>query len=960
MNKDWLSKYRVPTPSRDPALAERQPANVVETFGRELKQPDSGQPRLDPRVGAVNKDWLSKYRVPTPSVKMPAPRQEIKKAGILTAISQGRVPGVSDVASSAGRGLTAATELPGVQQIFRGLRATQQASVFGPLRATTAALKKGRLPSFPGLLRSSASALREDWGGQKALEGTRFEDNAFAGIALELAADPLWFLAPAKLARMARLPQLMRSATVQKGLSPLRKLGGTKPVQAVGRALITDFGKPAEYVGMAEQHYRAVTKGVELSVEIGNRIAKLPKIDQRAVTAFMTAGGRGKRAKVVEEVARRGGDSKGVHDLATEAMWRDIRIGQELADTGAISERTARQWRGKHIRREYEKYEDPLAYVLRTAQKNPAAAAQAEASLKAQAGIRGRTSPIRAFGKSVSRRKDIPAEIQDEMGVILEAAHPVAHGQSMATTLVATRKFFAQTAERFAKDAPEQGHVLVGTADNLGALKGKYLPLSIAEDINRVVDKPGMGMRLLRNGVGWWKYGKVILSPATHGRNITSNLILADMAGLSVFRPHRIIQAAKSLRKGAKGQTDAYYDEAKEFGSFLTDSFAGAELPDMLNASQDARGLLKGLSKMRGILRKPAAAYQYEEHLFKMAFFIDQRKMGKSAKLAAEAAEEGLFNYRRVPWLIDKLRTTGVVPFVTFTYKAIPATGRALARRPGAVNRYGNIFRTFEHGESPDERKALWPDQRDGWMRLPGKDARGRTTLLNLSYILPLSNPRELLSSGGFLGQGGPSSPLASMPLAQLVSALVTQQDPFTNKDISKQYGGWGKFLKNFILPPVVGGRGSDEIVAALKGAPTNPLSRRAEPQSLTRALLANTVGLRLRDVDFNEERATQIAVLAGDMREIAGDMRIWDRAMANLTEEEYEEHRLEQMDRISEVVRDINALNALQLPPTVAPSSSVNKDWLSKYRVSPPPKDWLSKYRVSPPPSARDNHITR
>tara|TARA_R110000751_G_scaffold162813_1_gene269253 strand:- start:62 stop:658 length:597 start_codon:yes stop_codon:yes gene_type:complete len=198
------------------------------------------------------------------------------------------------------------------------------------------------------------------------------------------------------------------------------------------------------------------------------------------------------------------------------------------------------------------------------------------------------------------------------------------------------------------------------------------------------------------------------------------------------------------------------------------------------------------------------------------------------------------------------------------------------------------------------------------------------------------------------------------MPLAQLVSALVTQQDPFTNKDISKQYGGWGKFLKNFILPPVVGGRGSDEIVAALKGAPTNPLSRRAEPQSLTRALLANTVGLRLRDVDFNEERATQIAVLAGDMREIAGDMRIWDRAMANLTEEEYEEHRLEQMDRISEVVRDINALNALQLPPTVAPSSSVNKDWLSKYRVSPPPKDWLSKYRVSPPPSARDNHITR
>ena len=344
-----------------------------------------------------------------------------------------------------------------------------------------------------------------------------------------------------------------------------------------------------------------------------------------------------------------------------------------------------------------------------------------------------------------------------------------------------------------------------------GPLAGKYVPEAIHRDVVQLAARPGKFDRLWRQGVGWWKYNKVVLNPATHARNVMSNFILADLAGLAPFKVHRYVQGARSLAK-----KDRWYQEAKEAGTFLTDTFVGVEIPKLLDTAESFQRLQAGASgwlmragrAAKGTLAKAGDAYQAEEQWFKMSFFIDQRMKGLAPKAAADAAEAALFNYRRVPWLVDNLRRYGVVPFLTFPYKALPATAKAIAQRPAAISRYGHIVRAFEapRAEQARERSALPEYMQDGWMRLPDTDAQGRVRYLNLEYILPWGDIGEAASLQGYLGSGGSTSAFLSIPGIGLASVAATGIDPFSMQDVRKRPGGIRRYLWDFVVPPLAGG----------------------------------------------------------------------------------------------------------------------------------------------------------
>jgi hypothetical protein len=776
----------------------------------------------------------------------------------------------------------------GVGSLFRGLRAPQQALIYGPALATARAREEGRLPTPGELWRGGAEAVRKDVAGRDVVEeyGLTGGRATAAGLALDLVADPLWILTPAKLAKASGIPALLKSAPAQRGLQAVAEsrpgqLAQKYVVDPVGKRLVTDYGKPKEYVEFAERRFRESSVAAEEAVDIGKRIGKLPSAEQRTITQYMEAGSKKRQRAVLAQASKRGEDTQRLGTLADEAIGRDIALGQALVDAGIMTPKTFQKWKGRHIRREYVKYEDPLEYFTQLAKKgaDPEDLAVLDQAAR-NAGMKGVSSKSAREGilkRKVMGKGRIPEAAHDELIRIMEAAHPVAKGELLSGQLVALRRFLADTTKKFGKNKHEPGFAQVPDVKAAGPAAGKWFPQAIADDLNQGMTKPGKMMQKWRTGVGWWKYGKVVLSPGTHARNVMSNYMLASMAGLSPFRPQRYVQAMRSLKN-----KDEYFREAKAAGTFLQDTFAAAELPKLLDISDDLSGLQKGLmATFRKIGQQPSNLYQAEERLFKMAMYIDKRKAGVLPKAAAAFAEEALFNYRRVPEFIDQIRRTGVVPFITFSYKAIPATARALWQRPATVNRIGNVFRTFEDRtpEGHDARQLLPEYMREGWMKLPGTDEKGRPQYFNMNYILPFGDLGEMATGSGFGGRGGPAAGLINSPLVNTAAALATGIDPFTNQQIDEQFGGVSGYISRLILPSLLGGAGTTELVHAYKGLPSNPFSIRAEPRDLTKAALANFLGVRITAVDLPQQYQYRLLDINREMRDVQTRVRRWRTA---------------------------------------------------------------------------------
>ena len=101
-----------------------------------------------------------------------------------------------------------------------------------------------------------------------------------------------------------------------------------------------------------------------------------------------------------------------------------------------------------------------------------------------------------------------------------------------------------------------------------------------------------------------------------------------------------------------------------------------------------------GTAKVMGLLAKSGpAAYQAAEVSMKSVVYSAARDRGESIESAGELAEKALFNYSEVPPGIRWARNY-YSPFVTFTYKAIPALATAVARKPWKLAPYYGLVYT--------------------------------------------------------------------------------------------------------------------------------------------------------------------------------------------------------------------------------------------------------------------------
>ena len=658
-----------------------------------------------------------------------------------------------------------------------------------------------------------------------------------AGIALDIAVDPLTYL--------GGLGVLKRATTgVAKGIQVTGKVIAEKIPLAekagnqLGKMFIYRFGQDPIYKKLAERSIKNAGVGVQNVLDIARPITKLDSVTQKTIAEARKAG---QLESLPTELLEK----------AKPAFDELDRLGKEAVEVGLLKPEVYAENVGKYIARLYRTKEAPEGIIGK---------------------IKGvfEAKPKRIDLSRFKKRTDIPEEVREAMGEILEAGYPTAKALVQLTRSVENAKFFNEVATKWGSDIVEEGMSKLPDVKTLGTLSGKAVPTPIFDDIQEIIRTKTPSEKVLSQVVGGFKFGKVILNPATHARNVMSNFILNNFEGLSPARLDVYARAAKSLVK-----KDELYQEAKQAGLGL-DTFASNELKDILAGVE---GGIKG--NLKSLANKVASIYQKEEEFAKMAQYIFQRGKGLSPEDAYKIAERATFNYSQVTPFIRRVRESIFgLPFVTFTYKVTPQVAKTLATKPTKISNIGKIKNDIEKQadltELTAERETEPSWIRDGFfVKLPIKDKEGRSAYLDLTYILPFGDlisgqlvQRDIERETG-LKESIPEAALSKSPFLNVIKELAKNQDFFGNKifresdDVEDQLGDVFRHLIKTYSPPTLsdqvpgGYRKGDERRPAqwqkLFAPDTGTEAGRTQSRTLAQELLKQ-VGIKIQPVDLETQ----------------------------------------------------------------------------------------------------------
>lgn len=337
-----------------------------------------------------------------------------------------------------------------------------------------------------------------------------------------------------------------------------------------------------------------------------------------------------------------------------------------------------------------------------------------------------------------------------------------------------------------------------------------------------------------RKALKFFKVGHTAYNPATHTLNGLTNLHLSFLAGrnpISVVGDGIYSLASK----------DKYYQQALATGKLRESSIMEAEWNYKTFAST-VKGLQateenmpKVLKAMYGaldvgkkVLKTAPTGYSWGDEVFKLGFFKQAMKEGMTADEAMDEANKWFFDYRDVPPGIRQLRDTGLMPFVSFTYKIIPAMSKAVVEHPERLAALMLMYKTVsdyayekQFGDEASKQKqierAIRPERQQGRLfgigpdkqvRLANDPETGEARTLDVGRMLP--------GSDLFRDQFA-SFPFAMAPPLSLLFSLTTGQHPlFGNKVIpydepknefqeAENFQAKMKLLSNAILPNVPG-----------------------------------------------------------------------------------------------------------------------------------------------------------
>lgn len=692
---------------------------------------------------------------------------------------------------------------------------------------------------------------RESFSDQDAL-GQYGLPGAVAGIALDIATDPLTYIAPAtvlgKIGKVTKLTPKLKSAQ--------NAFVKTSAGKKLGEMFIYRFGQDPVYKDIAERFIKNQGQQINNIVEIAQPLIKQSKEVRELFTTTNELGQTIRRTpedisslsskldpKTKEAVTKSYTELSNIIDTKTK----------EMVNLGILPE-DVKQNIGKYLNNQFMFHEGKTSKLI------------TPSSVGLDTGI-------------LKKRKDLSDEVREQLGQIIDAGYLLPETAIKMTKTIENAKLFKNVSGSFATDVAEDGFLKIPDSKRWGDLAGKFVPEFIQKDLVSTFGEKSdtlLENAATRKLVGTFKFGKVILNPATHVRNFLSNFVLNSFEGMNPLDPRAMkayTQAAGELKSKGK-----FYKEALEQGLGI-DTFAAQELKSLL---KDDGAFSKLSQPAKNALDKIAGMYEKEEQFAKMAQYIFQRQTrGLSPEEAWKVAERATFNYAQVTPFIRKARSSILgYPFLTFTYKATPQIVKTALKNPTRISNIGKIKSGVENQIPQSEQERLRASESDWvkngfYIQLPVKDKNGRSLLLDATYLLPFGD----LVTGQFFNRGInsetgqyeslPQTLTQKTPFLNVIAELNANQDFYGNRiyntsdSIEGQTADIARHIIKFMAPPLVGdllpggyrqdGTRREQTIKRVIDADRGVEGSGAQTRTPVLELL-RTAGVKIDPVDLNSQ----------------------------------------------------------------------------------------------------------
>ena len=448
---------------------------------------------------------------------------------------------------------------------------------------------------------------------------------------------------------------------------------------------------------------------------------------------------------------------------------------------------------------------------------------------------------VRAVGKNkIVLWRDYTKDERTNMGEIIDARYTIGKTFSLMANDLATGRFYKDISENsewtlnttpnakwvnateFRRHwgdetiewvkVPDTDIAQTGGKKRWGALAGKYVRSEIWRDLNEldIMGRPNTWTQLLTQ----WKKNKTGRSPVVHMNNVMSNMLFMDMADVRV----------QDLIKGISAYVNetADYKEAQENGAFGSDVISQEMKREIFDP------ILEDLQKEMSGGRNPVTAkwgtvgkiveaiydkwktldngmlrlYQAEDEAFRMAMYMRRRNLGSNAEDAAAEARTQFLDYDiRAPWVNAARRS--VLPFISYTYRAVPVITKSLAQRPWKIAKYtlvASLASTLAYmvadGDEDEERRSLRKEEGGmTWLSIPGtkvgiprmqrmpyRDEHGNPVFLDIRRWIPAGDVFDMGQNHGAFPIPAPLQ--FGGPLMLAMEALFNKS-AFTGQEIT-------------------------------------------------------------------------------------------------------------------------------------------------------------------------------
>ena len=415
---------------------------------------------------------------------------------------------------------------------------------------------------------------------------------------------------------------------------------------------------------------------------------------------------------------------------------------------------------------------------------------------------------------------------------------------------------------------------------------------------------------------------KVAANPPAQVRNFVSNLVLLNLSGIPVYRvPIRMAQAVKEIRSNGK-----HWQVAKKYG-VKEATFSNTELARIETALIDLEARSNGKMSWAQIksfgaklVNLTGDAYQFMEAMGKTAKIIDEMENGKSGQEAAMEAHKWLFDYSLVSPGVKYLRNAPIgIPFITFMTKVLPRLTEVAVTKPWRFTPYVAIaygmqaavagMLDVDDDDLDKLREALpeWIREKQHVYFLPYKDDAGRWQVVDLGYFFPWTQWTTFVEDvgEGDLWKAMRGSGILGGPLPDLIVALKTNVDPFTQRPIIDKYADPSEkaaqmfgYLYQMAMPPWLTQRGT---AGKLYSALSENVDKFGLPKATVKQAGLSMAGINLSGFDPALTRGQNLKRMDFEISEVQRQAKS-ELQNKNLSDSEIEEIREKFKKRIQKM----------------------------------------------------------